>query len=139
MKRLALLSTLFLCLLIITACRHSVEPPASKAVKGEWEWEYSTGGLDGHSLAPADNTLVTLDLNNDSTYTNYLNNMPQFSGSYSIQAGNYKPVLHFDHPVSINQLSINPEQQIMVWDTGHLQLMDYQVNDGYIHFFKSLK
>jgi hypothetical protein len=140
MKRVFLFSTLFLLLLAVGSCSREVSQPSGKAVKGDWQWVYSAGGLTGSSVAPINNTLVTLSLNPDSTYTFYLNNEVQISGSYAIQSdNNSRRVLHLDHSVEINKLAMEPEQLIVVWDSGQLQLQDSHLSDGFNHHFKKVK
>ena len=100
MKRSFIFSTLFLFLLAVSSCSHDMEKPANKAAKGQWQWEYSNGGVGGYSLHPVNNTLITLSLNSDSTYAFYLNDETQASGKYSIQATGNASILHLDRPYS---------------------------------------
>ena len=78
MKRFFIFSTLLLIFFAVSSCTRNVDKPANKAVKGEWQWEYSAGGVGGYSLEPINNTLITLSLNSDSTYAFYLNNETQY-------------------------------------------------------------
>lgn len=136
MKPLFLFLTLILLLLVINSCSHDLERPAEKVVKGDWQWEYSVGGVGGDSLAPMDNTLITLSLNKDSTYVFYLNNALLDSGSYSIQGTANTAVLHLARGISIGRLSMDPEQLILKWDSSQLQLLDSDISDGFNHHFK---
>lgn len=138
MKRLALFSTL-LFLLAISACQHEVAQPSIKAVRGEWQWIYSAGGLTGDSLAPINSTSITLSLNKDSTYMFYLNNIPQDSGRYTIRAAVSNSILHLEHAVAINRLSMEPDLLILQWDNSQLLLMDSNIADGFSHHFKKIQ
>jgi len=139
MKRFFILfSTLLLFLLTVSSCSHDTEKPANKAAKGQWQWEYSAGGVGGYSLQPINNTLITLSLNNDSTYDFYLNNEVQISGKYSIQAATNGSLLHFDDRIQINLLSMQQDQTIIKWDSQKLQLLDGDISDGYNHYFKKI-
>ena len=140
MRRVFLFSTLFFLLLSIGSCSHDVAQPAEKDTRGDWQWMYSAGGVSGSSIAPINNTLITLSLNPDSTYMFYLNNELQASGSYTIQNyNNSKPVLHLDHAVEINKLAMEQEQLILVWNSSQLQLQDSKLSDGFNHYFKKVK
>jgi hypothetical protein len=138
MKRFFIFSTLFLFLFAVSSCTRDVQKPANKAAQGQWQWEYSIGGLGGYSLQPINNTLITLSLNSDSTYTFYLNNETQASGKYSRRASDNKSILQLDNRIQINLLSMQPEQLILKWDSNELQLLDNDISDGYIHHFKKV-
>ena len=139
MKRVFLSLTPILFLFFITACTHDVEPLSAKAVKGEWQWAYSNGGLADDTLAPINNTLITLSLNSDSTYAFYLNNEMEASGNYSIQKMDGKSVLHLDHDVQINVLTMHTEERIFVWDDNRLWLYDESISDGFNHHFTKVE
>src|SRR3954447_11462251 len=96
MKRVFFISTLFLFLFAVSSCTRDMQKPANKPTKGQWQWEYSAGGVGGYSLQPINNTVISLSLNSDSTYDFYLNNETQISGKYSIQATDNGAVLHLD-------------------------------------------
>jgi hypothetical protein len=139
MKRLFVFSTLFLFLLAVTACNHELDQPATKAAKGEWQWDYSVGGVSGSSLEPINSTLITLSLNSDSTYTFYLNGETEASGTYAIQATGNASILHLDQRIQINMLSMPPDQVILKWDDSQLQLHDDGLSDGFNHHFVKIK
>ena len=122
----------------VSSCTREVQNPANKPTKGQWQWEYSAGGVGGYSLQPINNTLVTLSLNSDSTYDFYLNNEMQLSGKYAIQATGNSSILHLDDRIQLNLLSMQPDQVIVKWDGSQLQLLDDDISDGYNHHFKKV-
>jgi len=125
-------------LFAVSSCTRDVQSPANKPTKGQWQWEYSAGGVGGYSLQPINNTLVTLSLNSDSTYDFYLNNEMQLSGKYAIQATGNSSILHLDDRIQLNLLSMQPDQVIVKWDGSQLQLLDDDISDGYNHHFKKV-
>jgi len=125
-------------LFAVSSCTREVQNPANKPTKGQWQWEYSAGGVGGYSLQPINNTLVTLSLNSDSTYDFYLNNEMQLSGKYAIQATGNSSILHLDDRIQLNLLSMQPDQVIVKWDGSQLQLLDDDISDGYNHHFKKV-
>ena len=139
MKRFFIFSTLLLIFFAVSSCTRNMDKPANKAVKGEWQWEYSAGGVGGYSLQPINSTLITLSLNSDSTYAFYLNNETQISGRYSIQDTDNTSILHLDNRIQINLLSMQPDQVILKWDSSELQLLDDGISDGYHHYFKKVQ
>jgi hypothetical protein len=139
MKRSFIFSALFILLLAISSCTRNMDKPANKAAKGQWQWEYSDGGVGGYSFQPVNNTLISLSLNSDSTYTFYLNDETQASGRYSIQTTNNTSILHLDSRIQINLLSMQPDQVILEWDSSELQLFDSDISDGFKHHFKKVR
>lgn len=134
MKRsLYFLALLFL--FSISSCSREVSAPELQMAKGEWLWQHSTGRLGSSSIAPINNTLITLQLSHDSTYTFYLNNTVQDTGRYRLQHAGSTRVLYLDHAVQINKLHLQPEQQVLVWDSQRLQLLDNGISNGYYHYF----
>ncbi len=106
MKRSFIFSTLFILLVAVSSCTRNMDTPANKAAKGQWQWEYSNGGVGGYSLQPVNSTLISLSLNSDSTYTFYLNDETQASGKYSIQTTANASILHLNNRIQINLLSM---------------------------------
>src|SRR4051794_39577874 len=138
MKRSLIFSTLFFLLLAVSSCTRNMDKPANKAAKGQWQWEYSNGGVGGYSLQPVNNTLISLSFNSDSTYTFYLNGEIQASGKYSIQATDNASILHLDNRIQINMLCMQPDQVILEWNGNELQLLDSEISDGFYHHFKKV-
>ena len=139
MKRFLIFSALFIFLLAVSSCTRNIDKPANKVAKGQWQWEYSDGGVGGYSLQPVNNTLISFSLNSDSTYTFYLNDETQASGRYSIQTANNTSILHLDNLIQINLLSMQPDQVILEWDSNGLQLLDDDISDGFKHHFKKVR
>jgi hypothetical protein len=138
MKRFFIFSTLFFLLLAASSCSRDMAKPANKVAKGQWQWEYSIGGVGGYSLQPINSTLISLSFNSDSTYDFYLNDETQVSGKYSIQANGNTSILHLDNSIQINLLSMQPDLMVIKWDSNELQLLDDNISDGYIHHFKKV-
>ena len=140
MKRVLLFSALCFFLCVVSSCFHDWVEPANELNIGEWKWTYSIGGISVDSVVPTDKVVVTLNLNNDSTYTFYLNNQVQSGGSYSIQTtADNKSILHFSQAVAVNRLYMQQEQLIIKMDSSQLHLSDYNISDGLDHYFEKVK
>jgi hypothetical protein len=108
MKQLLITVFLLTSTIFCTSCRKNAEP-----VKGDWRWIYSTsGGFIGSIIRPADGTIVSMSLNNDSTYIAYLNNRQLLNGYYTITSAGGTSTIRFDKPISIDKMFVSEEETI---------------------------
>lgn len=108
MKQLPITIFLLTVAIFCASCRKNTE-----LVKGDWRWIYSTsGGFAGSIIKPADGTIVSMSLNNDSTYITYLNNRQLINGTYTITSAGGTGTIRFDKPISIDKMFVNEEETI---------------------------
>lgn len=136
MKRLLFSIGIFL-LCALSSCFHDWVTPASELARGEWQWLYSVGGIGGDTLQPSAKAIISLDLNNDSTYVLYQGAGVVDSGRYSMHTINgNQSILHFPHTLTVDKLHLQPEQMVIEKDSANLHLFDYNITDGFDHHFK---
>jgi hypothetical protein len=122
--------------IIISSCQKPLEAPANPTSShvNQWHWTWSSGGIGGVRVTPS-SPLVFLSLNNDSTYTFQLDNEIKQQGTYSITVGPNRAILHFDKPVSIENLHMKRDQGIVTNSSLILELLDENISDGFMHHF----
>lgn len=68
-----LLNTLTFILIIISSCNDDNQDCAENCINGEWVWEYSTGGFQGHTITPETEDMTWKLVINDFNYKSYIN------------------------------------------------------------------
>ncbi len=136
MKRLLFFSVAVLFLFALNSCFHDWVTPSDTTAKGEWQWVFSVGGIGGDTIRPSEKAIITLTLHNDSTYVLYQGAGLRDSSRYSIHSTTNQSILKFPHALVGDKLYLQPEQLIVKKDSTALHLFDYNITDGYDHYFK---
>jgi len=125
--------------MIISSCQKPTNAPPTPTPShvNQWHWTSSLGGIGGVRVTPS-SPLVFLSLNSDSTYTFQLDNDIKQQGTYSITTGPNRAILHFDKPVSIENLRMQRDQGIVTNSSLILELLDENISDGFIHHFEKV-
>ena len=139
MKYIALTLLFVSFILAFNSCKKDSEH--NNPANGQWKWTLSIGGFSGNSISePSSNSNVTLTLDNSLTYTTYLNNQTKTQGTYQITtlSGNTS-IIHFDKPIITDNLYLHYEQTILLNRNDSLVLYDYNISEGFRHFFTKIK
>lgn len=108
MKLIITFLLLFLTTIICFSCKKN-----AIAKKGDWKWLYSSqGGFAGGIIYPSNGSVVSLSLDNNSTYTLYLNNQITTQGSYAITSSSGISLINFDKMIGADKLVLNKQEGI---------------------------
>jgi hypothetical protein len=112
-------------------------PDNKKTILGEWQWIRSANGW-GDIRIPHTDSIVTLKMNKDSTYSVALNNEVVYSGNFStkiIPVWDSLLVIQFDQNMSIHLLRIRKMQSLIYFSPDTCSLYDHSTTDGYSHIY----
>jgi len=126
--------------MVLVSCKKDQDKvAASNSLTAIWKWSYSTGGFAAHTIYPSPARMVILSFYSDSSYTVHVNTQLTQHGVYSTYfARNYR-VIHFDKLIAVDKLYLEFDQLVSKIENGKLVLYDYQVSDGYGHYFEQEK
>ena len=120
----------------LTSCKKNREKVIiDNSLIAVWQWTHSTGGIYVHTIYPSSTRIVSLRFYSDSTYTVNVNLQTTQHGTYSLYSNGNYPVVHFDKPIIADKLFIDFDQTVSMIENGKLLLYDYNVGDGFGHFF----
>lgn len=129
-----------LALIILAACSKTDPADTSNTkpnLTGTWQWVNTVTGW-GATTTPSTDSVVTLRVFADSTYSLSLNNQIKYSGSFfsfTTAAPENRLVLHFDQNMTVHKLMLPRIQSLMQYQNDSLRLYDYQLADGSTHLF----
>jgi len=120
-------------MLIFSGCKKS--NIQTHILTGQWQWQYSEGGIAGQKIIPENNRILLLNFNQDSTFSVTENGSASFNGIYQITIDTtYGKVIHFN-PNNFG----DPNGEIYIIQNNQLILTDYMISDGYTHYYKRIK
>ena len=131
MKRL-IIHTVFALLLLFTSCKKKFD----NSLTGKWKWISSIGGFATHTIKPTSGLVVTINFGSDLSYTTYVNGQKQSQGVYYLTPAQNYTIIHFDKGVITDKLSLFDAELISSMENGKLYLSDYNISDGYGHYFE---
>ncbi|HEY8691075.1 MAG TPA: hypothetical protein VIM07_17715 [Chitinophagaceae bacterium] len=117
------------------SCKKNVD----NSLIGDWQWTKSIGGIAANTVTPSSTTIVTLKLNNDLTYTTYINNQKQEQGQYYLSTNQNYTIITFSKTVVVDKLILQNDQMISKIENGKMTLFDNSISDGYGHYFDKIK
>ena len=123
---------LTVCIICSASCRKD-----EVMVKGQWRWSATyAGGIAGGVIVPDANSVVTLSLDADLSYTTYLNNGKMNQGKYSVTEQDNVSTIHFDKDISTDKLIIKQNEVISYPGKDSLTLSDGYVEGASHNFIK---
>ena|SRR5664279_82042 len=118
------------------------KPPGNQVqILGKWSWQKSTTGWGGESYPPQD-TSIAIKLNDDSTFSVWLNSDSVLHGAFStviIPAYDSLPIIQFNTIVSVSLLHLRQLEHITYVNNDTCWLYDYLTSDGSSHLFTRIK
>jgi hypothetical protein len=117
----------------------SVIPGAKPGITGEWQWIETHEGWSGDIIKADMDSIVTLKLNNDSTYSVSLNDQIKYGGHFSsfiIPETDSMIVLQFDSYIQVNKLRFLKSESVSYFQNDTCILHDFEIADGNSHDFK---
>ena len=102
---------------------------------GQWQWEYSEGGLAFHKITPENNSVRLLNFFPNSTFSVTENGNTSFNGTYHVTGDTTSgKVIHFNS----DQFG-DPNGEAYTIKNNQLILTDYMISDGFTHYYKRVK
>ena len=102
---------------------------------GQWQWEYSQGGIAGQKIKPENNRVRLLNFYPNSTFSVTENGNPSFNGTYYVTGDTTSgKIIHFN-PAYFG----NPNGEDYTTRNNQLVLTDYMIVDGFRHYYKRIK
>lgn len=120
----------------IPGCKKDDIPVADNPnLTGQWQWEYSEGGVAFHKITPENNSVHLLNFNADSTFSVTENGNASFNGTYNFTGDTTSiKVIHF----SPDQFG-DPNGEVYTIKNNQLVLTEYMISDGFRHYYKRVK
>jgi hypothetical protein len=123
-------------ILAFVSCSHNAAP-ARDGIFGQWQWDYSTGGITGARVDPKPGSIITLNLNSDLHFSFFRNDQLVKEGTLQISlVPQQQQLLNFGSAIAVDGMILSDGQATAVVKNGALVLADYYVGDGFINHFK---
>ena len=133
MKNTFIVLIIFIFYFAISGCKKA--DIRDNNLTGQWQWEYSEGGLAFHKIKPENNSVHLLNLYSNSTFSVTQNGNTSFNGTYNITADTTSgKLIHFS-PGYFG----GPNGEIYSIKNNQLILTDYMISDGFRHYYKRVK
>jgi uncharacterized protein YjiK len=134
MKNILLILMAFFFLVFFTSCKKN-SLAISSNLTGQWQWEYSIGGIATQKIKPENNRISLLTFYADSLFSVTENGNPSLNGTYHITTDTtFGKVIHFS-PDYFG----SPNGEAYLIKNNELILTDYMISDGFTHYYKRIK
>lgn len=108
----------------------------NSSLTGQWQLEYTTGGISGETIKPGEK--IILIFNRNFTFALKENGTVTVNGNYHVSNDTtYGKVVYLDAILIGFLPGVNGE--IYTIKNNQLTLTDYMIDDGYTHYFKRIK
>lgn len=102
---------------------------------GQWQWQYSEGGLAFHKIKAENNSVLLLNFNPDSSFYVTETGKPPLKGNYYVTGDTTSvKVIHFNS----DQFG-DPTGEAYTIENNQLILTDYMISDGFRHYYERVK
>jgi len=119
----------------ISGCKKHGIVADNPNLTGQWQWEYSEGGVAFHKITPENNSVRLLNFNPDSTFSVTENGNPSFNGTYNVTGDTTAgKIIHFN-----SDYFGDPNGEAYTIQNNQLILIDYMISDGFRHYYKRVK
>lgn len=133
MKNISLFSIVFFLIFIFSGCKKETLP-INPNLAGQWQWEYSAGGIAGQKIVPENGRKRVLCFYADSLFFVTDNSRPSFSGTFRVITDTtFGKIIHFEPD------SFGSYEEICNIKNNKLTLFDYSISDGYMSYYKRIK
>lgn len=133
MKNIPLILIGFFLIAVYSSCKKN-SLALSSNLDGQWQWEYSIGGIAGQKIKPQNNRISLLTFSADSLFSVTENGNLSVNGTYHITDTSSDKVIHFS-----NGYFGDPNGEMYLIQNNELILTDYMISDGYTHYYKRIK
>ena len=134
MKNIPLILTGFFFIAVSGSCKKNILV-ISPDLTGQWQWEYSIGGLATQTIKPENNRISLLTFYPDSLFSVTENGNPSLNGTYYLTTDSISgKVIHF----STGYFG-DPNGEIFIIKNNELILTDYMISDGFTYYYKRIK
>jgi hypothetical protein len=133
MKNIPLILIAFFFIVVFSSCKKK-SLAISSNLSGQWQWQYSIGGIATQKITPQNNRISLLSFYADSLFSVTENGNPSVNGTYHITDSSSGKVIHF----SIDYFA-DPNGEVYVIKNNELILTGYMISDGYTHYFKRIQ
>lgn len=133
MKNISFISIVFLLIVVFISCKKD-SLPLNPNLAGDWQWEYSVGGIAGAKIVPENGRKRVLSFYADSLFSVTDNINPSISGTFRvITDSTYGNIIRFQPD------SFGAYEEIYHIKNNELTLFDLSISDGYMGYFKRIK
>jgi len=134
MKNILCLLPGFFFIVVFSSCKKN-SLPISSDLTGQWQWEYSIGGIAVQKIKPENKSITLLNFYADSLFSVTKNGNPSLNGTYYITTDtSSRKVIHFN-PGYFGF----PTGEAYLIENNELILTDYMISDGFRHYYKRIK
>jgi hypothetical protein len=133
MKKIPFISIVSLLIFIFSSCKKN-SLPINPGLAGNWQWEYSVGGIAGGKTVPEKGRKRVLSFYGDSLFSVTENGNPSFGGTFQVITDTtIGKIIRFQPD------SFGSYEEIYSIKNNELTLFDYSISDGYMGYYKRIK
>jgi hypothetical protein len=133
MKNISLISIVFFSIFVFSSCKKN-SLPINPNLAGDWQWEYSVGGIAGGKIVPENGRKRVMSFYADSLFSVTENGNPSFGGTFLlITDTTFGKIIRFEPD------SFDSYEEIYNIKNNELTLFDYNISDGYMSYYKRIK
>ena len=133
MKNRSFISIVFFLIFIFSSCQKS-SLPINPHLAGQWQWEYSIGGVAEQKIVPEKGRKRVLSFYANSLFSVTDNSNPSFGGIFQVITDST-----FGNIIRFEPDSFGSYEEIYNIKNNELTLFDHSISDGYMSYYKRIK